>query len=337
MSQLVAGALWARPVARGNMRHVGICALWMTCLLLLPQFASAAERHMQAGDKLLVVVPEAKEDGTEGTVLREIRGDVDENGEVALGLYGRVRVAGLSESVAAALIRKRLAKFVHASGAISVVVEARRIAVLVTGRVMKPGPLPVREDADPWQAIQLAGGMDQGADLQRVRLTREGVAQVLDVHGWLLARDAKPLPRLQAGDEVFVPAAADLATQAGGLAGMPATDAVVHVFGYIRNPGQLPVTGPVRLVDLIARAGGPADHAQLAEVHVVHSNGRASFAAQYDVQRFLENGGAVGRVMVAPGDLVWVGTRDDAMWRQALAGLSNAALLAAAIKLLITL
>lgn len=97
--------------------------------------------------------------------------------------------------------------------------ENSNALVRVTGAVARPGEYPLAQAATVYAAVRTAGGSLPNADLSRVRVKRirsaEVVVRVVDAV-WMapgLARNAAPQPdprdvKLEAGDEVFVPAAA---------------------------------------------------------------------------------------------------------------------------------
>ncbi len=52
-------------------------------------------------------------------------------------------------------------------------IEAAVDGVIVTGRVSRPGPIPINEGLTLWQAIQAAGGVTEFASLRFISIVRE--------------------------------------------------------------------------------------------------------------------------------------------------------------------
>lgn len=114
---------------------------------------------------------------------------LDEAGQIALPLVGRIDAAGLAAEALEGAIRKKMAESGFEEGAIVTVTVARRLDVYVDGAVSAPGAHPWRPGLTLDQVLALAGGRilvapdDLGPTLQALRSVEyaDGLAQRLRV------------------------------------------------------------------------------------------------------------------------------------------------------------
>ncbi|MBD2179602.1 SLBB domain-containing protein [Aerosakkonema funiforme] len=130
------------------------------------------------------------------------------------------------------------------------------------------------------QAIQLAGGITQTADIRRIevrRNTRAGYQQILAVNFWQLLQggDRTQDVVLQQGDTIFIPAATDInpaeVAQTAISSIAPATIRV-NVVGEVARPGVLQVPPNTPLNQAILSAGGFNVRARRSYVDLLRLN-----------------------------------------------------------------
>ncbi|MFB2919896.1 SLBB domain-containing protein [Aerosakkonema funiforme] len=130
------------------------------------------------------------------------------------------------------------------------------------------------------QAIQLAGGITQTADIRRIevrRNTRAGYQQILAVNFWQLLQggDRTQDVVLQQGDTIFIPAATDInpaeVAQTAISSIAPATIRV-NVVGEVARPGVLQVPPNTPLNQAILTAGGFNVRARRSYVDLLRLN-----------------------------------------------------------------
>ncbi|MEW6072730.1 MAG: polysaccharide biosynthesis/export family protein [Planctomycetota bacterium] len=97
---------------------------------------------------------------------------VDPAGEVDLPLLGPVAVAGLSIVGAREAIQTRAARYVRSPAVAVSVLEYAPRPFYVLGAVRAGGRMPLEEPLTALAALSMAGGFDEGADLERVALLR---------------------------------------------------------------------------------------------------------------------------------------------------------------------
>lgn len=113
--------------------------------------------------------------------------------------------------------------------------------VTVTGQVNKPGTYPFKEGDTLSQALALAQGPTDEADLQRAVLQRGDRQIPVDLWAVLELGDKKQDLPLENGDRLNIPRAK-----------------IVTVGGAVPRPGRVPITPKCRsLMGVLALAGGP--------------------------------------------------------------------------------
>ncbi len=402
-------------------RSLALAALLLVGALASSPAAYAAPQGgpeipiLQAGDQLIVIIADPKP--------REMKVEVGLEGRIQLGIYGEVKVDGLRIREAQAVIARALKRYLKKTAGLSVVLAERKKLLLVSGKVKKPGLVRVAPKADLWQAVQAAGGAADGADLTRVVLGRRGSEETVNLQAYLTRERTGPLPMVQVGDVIFVPADAVVPSgQGGGSRAAYLSDAVVRnkvfvlgevrkpslldlspgltpltaiamsggptgnadlasvrlitpkdsqavdlrahmldpslalptfpkqvgsilfvpnradpmgehvqVVGQVTRPGPVSVAGPIDLVTALSHAGGPSKDGDIDDVMVVQSGRGFSLSAEYDVERFLEQGGVVAQVRVGPGDAVYVGDSTATAWRVTLQFISDLAIISASV------
>lgn len=154
----------------------------------VPVSMSLTAQPLQVGDAIRVAI--SREPTLSGDFL------VDEDGQVALPLLGRLRASGrpwrpLRDSVEAAYRRELRAEAIT-------LVPLRRVYVL--GSVMRPGVYMLDPTFGLQGAISLAGGAGLEGNIERIRIDRGG--------NILLRRVALNTPpstyEVRSGDQVFV-------------------------------------------------------------------------------------------------------------------------------------
>ena len=229
--------------------------------------AAQEETPIEPGNKLLLVLPDPK------PTEYEVQVDVD--GRIPLGRYGRTQVAGKTVPEALVGVRAFLGRFLKNTQAITLMRTERHRLVYVTGHVGRSGFVRVLPGENAWAAIQASGGPRPGAVLRRVTLARGGEEQVIDVSAFLTERRA--LPPLSPGDTLFVPADGTH-TGAGDSvrAAFLSEDAVrnkVFVLGAVRSPGTFERENVVSPLTAVGLAGGPTNNADLASVRMLTAQG----------------------------------------------------------------
>jgi polysaccharide export outer membrane protein len=133
-------------------------------------------------------------------------------------------------------------------GDLLVVGRARQEA-LVMGAVKTPGAVKVTQGVGIMELLILAGGPAENADLANVRIVR-GPDTVLVVNAQRLLKD------YELGTNTPV--------KPGDIVIVPEDRRQVLVFGAVESPGAYPIQDGDRLLDVLAKAGGPREEGAAA-------------------------------------------------------------------------
>ena len=198
------------------------------------------------GDTIQVYVPGLK------NVEKEIK--VSEQGTFALPPIGVISAQGRTPADIEKEVRDRLADgYIKNPSVTVVVIEMASKSVMVIGAVKKPGPVTVKDGMSMLGLLSHVNGLTQESSKEAIviRSARERDARRETMRiplNDLLAGNIEQDTRLRHGDVVIFPSTAD-------------SDEKVNVLGCVNQPGSFALVGSMTLVDLIAQAGGPNQHA----------------------------------------------------------------------------
>jgi len=168
------------------------------------------------------------------------------DGTIFFPFIGRVQAAGKTASQVRNEIASRLVPYVRNPQVDVRVLAYRSQKVQVTGDVKTPGPLSISDvPLTLADAITRSGGTNPDADIQRVRLTRNGKLYILNADRMLDRGDASQDVLLQDGDVINVP---------------DHSDSRVFVMGEVKTPIQTNlIRGKLTIADALTAAGGILD------------------------------------------------------------------------------
>ncbi|CAN7649659.1 polysaccharide biosynthesis/export family protein [Trinickia sp. LjRoot230] len=171
---------------------------------------------------------------------------VSSDGSIFFPFVGRTHVAGQTPQQVRDRLAAALAPYIHNPQIDVRVLAYRSQRVQVTGDVKSPGPLAITDvPITLVDAITRSGGSADNADLQRVRLTRNGHFYELDANRLLDRGDVSQNVLLQDGDIINVP---------------DRSDSRVFVMGEVKNPTTVQlIRGSLTIADSLTTAGGILD------------------------------------------------------------------------------
>lgn len=171
---------------------------------------------------------------------------VDSGGEIAFPYVGRIRIAGLTEAEASALLARRIAAQIRDPQVTVRIQSFRSRRVYVEGEVRSPGSQIVTDvPMTLSEALNRAGGISGNGNRAALTLLRDGVSIPLDLTRLREAgRNANEIP-LRHGDVLRV---------------AHREDSKVFVMGEVVTPLALPMrsNGRLSLSEALGEAGGPA-------------------------------------------------------------------------------
>ncbi|BFG73510.1 polysaccharide biosynthesis/export family protein [Paraburkholderia terrae] len=168
------------------------------------------------------------------------------DGTIYFPFVGRIRASGRTTAQIRDELGKKLIPYIRDPQVDVRVLSYRSQKVQVTGDVKTPGPLALSDvPLTLVDAITRSGGSSDGADLQRVRLTRKGKLYVLDANRMLDKGDTTQNVMLEPGDIVNVP---------------DRSDTRIFVMGEVKTPVPVPMNkGALTIADALTQAGGILD------------------------------------------------------------------------------
>lgn len=202
----------------------------------------------------------------EDAAMNDPRATVNENGEVALRVLGKVQVAGLTSTQIEAKLKTLLEANMLTRATVSVqVIEFASKPISVVGAVIRPGRIGATGNTTLIQAITQAGGLasGHGKELYVLRTGRNGLSEQVAINVDELLVQGKP--------ELNIPLAPN------DLVNVPLdTPIAIYVMGEVMKPGKIEFRSSQTptLLQAMAAAGGPTDRASRTVVIKRMTNGR---------------------------------------------------------------
>ena len=241
---------------------------------------------------------------------------IDADGNIDLPELGPFKVANDRLSIAANKIRKLLQVMFKNVDRLSVELRQRNLLIQVLGYVKTPGQVSISASNNVQSAIQQAGGLLPGAQLDKLQIQRpNGERITFNYKQYLDNGDPASLPLLRSLDTVFVPASPltgnvqiefDAATLSAS--GDAAEDAAAfRIFGEVQSPGKFALKPGLTVIDAIMRAGGVTRYAAVEQIKII-SNGEP---LNFNLKRYLETGDDNLMPQLSAGSTVFVPIQQD--------------------------
>lgn len=285
--------------------------LTVAVTLLISMFISPLTRaettQLRPGDLLQIKFP--------GEASFDRPFQLDHKGNISLPEIGSLGLLDQNLTEAGNTIKAALSNIYRDLDNLQLVLLERRLSVIVLGYVKTPGPvdLPIRSNVQ--MAINHAGGLAQGAQLDKLQIRRNGKVISFDYKNYLDSGDLSILPRLQPMDTIFVPASplignvqvefdARTLTAAGdgGEEGQ-----AIKVFGEVHRPGTFAYKGTPSAMDMIMRAGGVTRYAGIEQIRVIH-NGQPF---PFNMREYLDTGNQELLPEIRQGDTIFIPQASD--------------------------
>jgi len=288
-----------------------LIALMMLLTATLPAAAQGTTRgelRLNVGDVLQLTVP------GEDAFTSPFK--VDRDGNVDLPEAGAVAVSGLTIEQAKEKVRAVLAISYRDLDRFNLVLKEHRLPLTVLGFVKQPGQIEIPAGSTAQIAINTAGGVTPGGQLDHMQVRRigpDGQPQVIvfDYKKYLDTGDTRILPPLRPLDEIFVPASPQIGNvqvdfdartlESHGDAGEDR--GAVRVFGEVATSGTYSFKPGMTVMDALLRAGGVTRYAAVENVRILPATGEP---ALFNLKGFLDSGKQALNVALAAGTTVFV-------------------------------
>lgn len=269
--------------SKGESLTVGYVFILMLLIICWVSPITAATYELGIGDVLQISVWGHSELNTSV----EVRPD----GYITFPLVGDHYVVGKSTSQLAAEIQNELENFVVDPSVTVMVREFRTIRVQVLGEVRNPGYYTLRTGDRIMDALGLAGGPTEDANLVNVTLTRvlPDSAEIvsLDIDNFIKTGTVDNNPVLENQDVIHLAAAGN------GL-----------VLGAVRNPGSYRIQGEMDILDLVALSGGILESADLSQATLTRRVDGEHQEIPINLEQVMASG--KGSWTIGPDDVLYI-------------------------------
>lgn len=179
-----------------------IFAVFITCFLSVSAaFAADPTYLLKEGDSLSISVWGEETLQKEAVVLPD--------GSITFPLAGRVEVVNAPVTVVEKRLTEKLKTYLPDPQVTVVVSSIKGNQIFILGKVKKPGPVLMSGPMTVMQALSLSGGFDKFADLDAIKVLRNGkngqVAVPVNYNQLIKGQNLKSNLLLNAGDTILVP------------------------------------------------------------------------------------------------------------------------------------
>lgn len=245
-----------------------------------------------------------------GIEVREIPGlTVDERGMLHVPLAGDVEVGLVPLGEAGARVDQAMQRFDRTARATLILTDPRGQQATVIGAVTEQGRIAVAPGMRVADLLAAAGGPsisdEDGvstllADLGAARLVRDGQPLPISV-AQAITGDPRHNVRVRPGDHLYVP---------------PQLGSLVSVLGQVGNARVIPHRPGMRLSQALAMAGGITRDANGGDLRIVRGLSGNARVYHASVAHVVE--GEAPDPVLAPGDIVYVGSSALADFRDGM-------------------
>ncbi|HEY3297767.1 MAG TPA: polysaccharide biosynthesis/export family protein [Armatimonadota bacterium] len=228
---------------------------------------------------------------------------VDPAGYVNLPKLGAVFVQGMSVEDLIAKVKSGLSEWIRDPKVEIELMQAYKTKVYVLGEgVRNPGPYDFRTGDRVLEAIALAGGYTDIADLSKAELWHRGADQkkiLVNLAKLFYEGEMSQNYELQDGDTIRVP---------------EDTMGKYAVVGEVLRQGQFRLKKNVTVMDAISSAGGATDRADLASTYILRAGPKGAERICVDMKKFVKKADLAQNIEIKPGDVVYVAETSKPNW-----------------------
>lgn len=260
-----------------------LAAVVVVAGLLLLRPAEAKEYVIGAADLIAISVLDNKELDTVVTVTP--------GGKIALPLIGEIQAAGLTVPELTDRLTQEYSKKVKSPQVTVTLREVNSYRIYFIGRVGKPGIQASKSELTLLQALSMAGGVQDGADLSLAYVARGTQRLPVDFIKLLRNGDLSQNITLNPEDIVVVPENAQ---------------AFIYVMGEVKAPGALPYVKEREWTALkaVASTGGFTQFAGRGRAYLLHEERGRRTIVPIDFNDLMRNPEAGKDVPLSVGDIL---------------------------------
>jgi polysaccharide export outer membrane protein len=218
---------------------------------------------------------------------------VNPGGKIALPLVGEVQAAGLTAAELTQRLTDEYAKKVKSPVVTVSLREVNSYRFYFIGKVTRPGMYTSRSEVTLLQAISMAGGILDGADLAQAYVARGKDRVPVDFVRLMRQGDLTQNVTLNADDTIVIP---------------DNPQHVIYVMGEVRQPGMLPFVKERNwtATKAVAAVGGFTQYAGRGRSYIIREEGGRKITIPIDFNDLMKNPEAGKDVPLSAGDILVV-------------------------------
>lgn len=216
---------------------------------------------------------------------------VNPGGKIALPLVGEVQAAGLTAAELTQRLTDEYAKKVKSPVVTVSLREVNSYRFYFIGKVTRPGMYTSRSEVTLLQAISMAGGILDGADLAQAYVARGKDRVPVDFVRLMRQGDLAQNITLNADDTIVIP---------------DNPQHVIYVMGEVRQPGMLPFVKERNwtATKAVAAVGGFTQYAGRGRSYIIREEGGRKITIPIDFNDLMKNPEAGKDVPLSAGDIL---------------------------------
>jgi capsular exopolysaccharide synthesis family protein len=294
-SQYVSSDRTRREGKRSTMKSLFSALLIVAGTLGSSLTSTAAELEYRIGtEDVLHVIVWGNKDLEQVVIVRP-------DGKISFPLAGDLQAQDLTIPQLTTALTERLSANVRNPKVSVMVQEIKSFRVHLIGRIVKPGVYPIKTGTPVLQALALAGGTSENADLSAAYVIRGDKKLPVDLRKLIQEGDLTKNVRLEREDTVVVPEIA-LGSNPQEL-----QDRRIYVLGKVAKPGVYTLKQDVPILHALFLAGGVAEGGDMAAAFVI----RGKQKIPVDLWKLIQKGDVSQNVMIKNEDSVVVPSGGD--------------------------
>jgi len=218
------------------------------------------------------------------------------DGKISYPLAGEIHVQGLTVPKLTEILKERLGASVKNPNVSVMVKEIRSFRVYFVGKVAKAGVYPIKAGTPLLQALTLAGGTADGADLPSAYVIRGETKIPVDLRRLIQDGDLSRNLKLETEDTIVVPEIVI------GSNPQEILDRRIYLLGKVVKPGVYTLKQDTPLLHALFLAGGLAEGADMASAFVM----RGGEKIPVDLWRLIQKGDVTQNLTIKHEDTIVV-------------------------------
>lgn len=282
--------------------------------LILPILLLAFSTLLQADPYRLKEGDEIKL-SMQNVVAFEKSYQIDKNGFISLPEIGKYEIKNKTIDSATEDLKKELSFYYKGTDSLKIKIISKNKFIFVLGYVSKPQEIMLSSNENIQIAINKAGGVKQGAQLNKLQIKKkDGSSTTFNYKKYLDSGNESDLPELETLDTIFVPASPligniqaefNLESIRAESGSMDVGNSVT-VFGEVHKPGIYNFKDQQSLVEYIMKAGGVTRYGDVAKIRVISGNDPKVFNLKY----YLDSGKQDKLIEIKKGSTIYIPIMD---------------------------